>query len=264
MSIIDIHTHAFPDELAVRAITTLEADSPWKAIGDGTIDGLIESMDAADIDISVVCTIATKPDQVNGIFNWARKIRNDRIEPFLSVHPDTPKPEKWIEKFAKHHFVGIKLHPMYQDFELDDPKIDRIYQSACEHELIVAIHCGRDIGFPPDDMRASPQRVRKVIDRHPNLKLLCTHMGGWQMWDDVERYVLGTNVYLETSFSLSELPRSRARQMIHRAGVDRVMLGSDWPWTSQQDAVRLVNQLGLDQKVREGILWSNAARLLGY
>ena len=266
MSIIDAHTHAFPDDLAARAIARLEEDCPWKAVADGRVASLIESMNASDVDISVVCTIATRPDQVKDIFKWCGQIRSDRIEPLPSVHPDTPKAAKWVEKIAKAGFAGIKLHPMYQDFVADDPRLDELYAAAAEGGLMVQSHCGRDIGFPPDDDRASPRRLRRVIERFPKLRLLCTHMGGWRSWDEVEEHLVGTGVYMETSFSLGQrgTDPQRIAAMIRRHGAGRVMFGSDWPWNTQADEIANVRKLPLGERDIRGILYSNAAALLGY
>lgn len=263
MGKIDFHAHAFPDDLAARAVAKLEADCPWNAIGDGTMRGLMRSMDTADIDLSVVCAIATDPDQVKGIFKWCKQIRGDRIEPFPSVHPEIRKPHKWVKRFAKAGFIGMKLHPMYQDFDFDDPKMDGIYAAACEHDLLVVAHCGRDIAFDDNDDRASPQRIRSVIDRFPEMRLVCTHMGGWRMWDEVEKLLLERKVYFETSFSLAFLSADRAIDMIRRHGADRVMLGSDWPWVSQSVSVGQVENLGLDDETAQKILRTNAVKLLG-
>jgi len=263
MSAIDIHTHAFPDEIAERTIAALQAEGDWKAVGNGTISGLVESMDAADIDVSCVCTIATKPDQVKGILNWCKKIRSDRIEPLPSVHPKTPGAARWIRRFAQHEFAGIKLHPMYQDFVADDPAMDPIFSAVRECGLFVALHCGNDIAFP-GDARAAPLRVRRLIDRHPDLKLVCTHLGGWQAWDQAERYVLGTSAYVETSFSVPLLGLERAGQLIRRHDPRRILFGTDWPWASQKEDLALLDRLNLKAAERKAILWANAARLLGY
>jgi predicted TIM-barrel fold metal-dependent hydrolase len=263
MGKIDFHAHAFPDDLAARAVAKLEADSPWNAIGDGTVRELMRSMDTADIDLSVVCTIATEPDQAKGILKWCEQIRGERIEPFPSVHPETKKAHKWVKRFAKAGFIGMKLHPMYQDFHFDDSRMDDIYAAACKHDLLVVAHCGRDIAFDDDDDRASPQRIRSVIDRFPEMRLVCTHMGGWRMWDEVEEHLLGQNVYLETSFSLGFLSADRTIDMIQRHGTDRVMLGSDWPWVAQSVSVGQVEDLGLDEATGEKVLHTNAAKLLG-
>ncbi|HOF18807.1 MAG TPA: amidohydrolase family protein [Phycisphaerae bacterium] len=264
MSAIDMHAHAFPDSLAPRAIAALEAECPWKAVADGTVGSLLKSMDAADIDVSVLCTIATKPDQVEGIVGWCRKVRSDRIDVLPSVHPKTPDAAGWIRRFADEGFAGIKLHPMYQDFALDDPSMDDVYAAAAQCRLLITAHCGRDIAFPPDDDRASPERIVRVIDRHPDLTLVCTHLGGWRMWDEVEKLLLGREVYLETSFSLDELDPARAAEMILTHGEDRVMFGTDWPWQRQEESLALLRKLPLTDAQRRKVLWSNAANLLGY
>jgi len=59
--IIDFHTHAFPDELAARAIPFLEEEGNVKAWLDGTAADLLRSMDRAGIERSVICSIATRP-----------------------------------------------------------------------------------------------------------------------------------------------------------------------------------------------------------
>jgi predicted TIM-barrel fold metal-dependent hydrolase len=263
MATIDIHTHAFPDKLARRAIKSLEQDCPWKAVGRGTVRSLVRSMDKADVDISVTCAIATKPDQARGILDWCIEIRSTRIEPLASIHPDTPDPGGWLERIAETGLAGIKLHPQYQSFAADEERLTPIYDAAQQLGLVVAIHCGRDIAFPPDDDRAAPPRLANVIARFPGLKLICTHMGGWRMWDDVERLLLGQDVWLETSFSLGELGADRALAMIEKHGYRRVMLGSDWPWNRQSDAIAQLAELQLAPKQFDAIMFSNAARLMG-
>ena len=263
MNAIDVHVHAFPDDLGPRAIAKLEAQCPWSSVARGTIGELIKSMDAAGIDASVVCTIATKPGQVKGILKWCQKIRCERIKPLPSVHPQDKDKPKWIGRFAKEGFVGIKLHPMYQEFTADETAADEIYAAAAEHGLIVAAHCGRDIAFPLDD-RASPQRLARVLEKFDGLKLLCTHMGGWRMWDEVERHILGTGCYLETSFALEELGPQRAVAMMRMHGIERVMFGTDWPWKRQDDEVQRIKHLPITAAEANAILFSNAAKLLGY
>jgi predicted TIM-barrel fold metal-dependent hydrolase len=264
MSTIDIHTHAFPDGLAGRAISKLEAECPWKAVGKGTVKSLLKSMDAADVDVSVVCAIATKVGQAEGILRWCREIQSDRIDPLPSVHPDEPDVGTCLRRIAEEGFVGIKLHPMYQSFAIDEPRMDPLYSAASEAGLFIQFHCGLDIAFPPQDDRASPIRTRNVIDRFPDLKTVCTHMGGWRAWDLVEKHLIGRNVLLETSFSAEELGPQRMTDMIRRHGPGRVMFGTDWPWQRQDHARARIEQLGLDEKELRGILWSNAAKLMGY
>jgi hypothetical protein len=262
MSAIDFHTHAFPDDLAGRAIAKLEAGAGWKAVAGGTVAELVRSMDRSGVDASVVCAIATRPDQVQGIIQWCERIRSNRIIPLPSVHPEDGGALKHLREIAKEGFVGIKLHPMYQDFAADEPRMEAIYSETRDNGLVLVMHCGQDIAFGPDDDRASPARVRKIVDRFKGLILVCTHMGGWRAWDQVERHLVGSEAYFETSFSIPELTPQRAADIIRRHGAERVLLGSDWPWNSQEDAIDQVNRLSLEDMQKGKILCSNAARLL--
>lgn len=263
MPVIDVHTHAFPDSLAARAIEKLEAECPWRTVGPGTVDGLLASMDEAGVDISVVCAIATKPEQAEGILAWCRDIRSERIAPLPSLHPDTPRAGEWVERIAEEGFVGLKLHPMYQQFAIDEPRMDGIY-AACESlGLVVEFHCGRDIAFPLTDDRAEPARTARVLERFGRLKAVCTHMGGWKMWRESEELLVGRELHFETSFSLDDLPPERMVAMIRRHGPERVLFGTDWPWASQAGDLAKLRQLGLTEAELEGILSGNARRLLG-
>ncbi len=259
-----MHVHAFPDSLAGRAITALEAACPWQAVGDGTVAGLLASMDAAGVDISAVFAIATKPDQVEGIFRWCEAIRSIRIEPFPSVHPETPDCDKWIARIAEAGFKGIKLHPMYQEFAIDEPRMDRLYAACRDVGIIVAFHCGRDIGYPPEDDRASAARLANMLPRWPKLRVICSHMGGWREWDAAHEYLLGApNVWLDTSFSLEELGTERAVKMMRRHGAGRVVFGTDWPWRSQSDSLAFLHGLGLSEAEEQSVRGGSAAKLLG-
>ena len=109
MKIIDFHTHIFPDNLAGKALRSIESTGGIKPKFDGTLKGLINSMDNAGVSISVVLSIATKPKQFNSIFNWARSIYSERIIPFPSVHPDDEEVHQHILQPAGTPAPIIKL-----------------------------------------------------------------------------------------------------------------------------------------------------------
>jgi len=260
---IDMHAHAFPDDLAERAITTLEAECPWQAVGGGTVANLLASMDAAGLAASTIFTIATRPDQAEGILRWCETIRSDRIWPFPSVHPDAPDATGLIERIARAGFAGIKLHPMYQNFAIDEPRMNPLYAACRDAGLVVTFHSGRDIAYPPDDDRASPQRLAKMLDHMPGLRVISSHMGGWRSWDAVEKHILGRDgLWIDTSFSLEELGPDLAAGMIRRHGPDRVVFGTDWPWRSHAESLTRLHNLGLSPAEEQAVRRDNAAKLL--
>ena len=262
MKAVDAHTHVFPDDLAPRAVAELEAGCPWRAVGDGTTAGLIEAMDRDAIARAVVCTVATKPAQAANILEFCRRVRSDRLEPLASVHPDTPEAAACVERIARAGLAGIKVHPMYQACPLDDPRMDVIYSAAAAGNLLVTAHCGRDIAFDDDDDRASPERLARVIERHRGLRLVATHLGGWRRWDQVERHLVGAGIHFECSFALDYLSAGAAVRLIRLLGIDRVMFGSDWPWTDPAAQLARLHALDLAPDELERIVGANAQALL--
>jgi uncharacterized protein len=88
---IDIHTHAFPDHIAPKAIPTLEKGSAIKAYLNGTVTALLESMDRVGVEQSVLCSIATRPEHFDPILEWSKILRSERIELFPSLRLEDPQ-----------------------------------------------------------------------------------------------------------------------------------------------------------------------------
>lgn len=263
--IIDFHTHAFPDELADRAMKMLLEEGQKmfdvRAYLDGKLSSLIASMDRNNIEKSVVCSIATRPSQFDPIITWSRKIMSERILPFPSFHPGDGKFAERISQIKAEGFKGIKFHPYYQDFIIDDERIFPVYEKICSANLIVMMHTGFDLAFERKRI-ADPLRIVKVLERFPELKLVTTHLGAWDDWDGVGRYMVGKRIYMEISYSLEILDREKASDIILNHPKEYILFGTDSPWTGQDETVSLLRGLDLGQEMEDSILRENALRLL--
>jgi len=259
--IIDSHTHAFPDEIAVKAISALEAGCGEKAYLDGTISDLLRSMDNAGIEKSIVANIATKPTQFEPILKWSQTITSDRIIPFLSVHPADPERLTKIDRIKQTGFKGIKLHPYYQDFYLDEPVVYEMFARIEQNDLTCLVHTGFDIAFERV-RRCDPARIAKVVKEFPKLKFVSTHFGAWQDWEEVRKYLIGKPVYMEISLSLEFLEQNIAKQMLEEHPAQYLLFGTDSPWSDQSTALKLLESMGLDEARYERMLRKNAMDIL--
>ncbi len=262
MLAIDVHTHAFPDRLAARAIAALEAGAPARAFLDGRLASLLGSMDRAGIGASVIASIATKPDQFPSILAWSREIASQRIVPFASVHPDDPDAVARLRAVADAGLKGIKLHAYYQGFTVDEERMAPLYAEMERLGLVLLLHAGFDPGFERRRI-ADPARIASVAARFPRLKLIAAHLGGWQDWDEGERALLGRPVCLDVSDSLGWMPAEQARRFLDRHPAECLLFGSDSPWADQAEALARARQAGLPKARLDALLRGNAARLLG-
>jgi len=263
-AVTDFHVHAFPDDLAPRAIRMLNESIPQEcaAVLDGTIGGLVRSMDGAGIGRSVTCPIATAPGQVRPILDWAVSIRSARIVPFASVHPGCEDMSAEVARIAGSGLLGIKLHPLHQDFAADERRMWPCYRAIADHGLILVLHCGLDLAFADDDERAHPQRVLNVHRQFPEIPLVATHMSGWKRWEAAADCLAGTDVYLETSYTLDVAPQELLAEILERHDPERIVFGTDSPLREQKEAIELVNRAFPDPQVRRKVLSGNADRLL--
>lgn len=262
---IDFHSHAFPDSLAGHAIETINANVPpgAEAVLDGTLDDLLRSMDRAGIERSVICSIATAPHQVRPILEWSLSIRGPRIIPFGSVHPDCAEPAAEVSRIAEVGLRGIKLHAMYQNFAVDDRRLWPLYGAVEGAGLVLLLHAGLDVAFPPDDDRAHPRRILAVHRAFPAMKMVAAHMGGWRMWGAVAGTLAGSGVYLETSYSFGQGRDGQVREVLRRHPVERVLFGTDSPWRDQAETLAAVrDELGGEEALARMLSW-NAEGLLG-
>ncbi len=262
MRCIDFHTHIFPDHLAPTTIAALAKVGNVTPASDGTAAGLLASMDRAGIEASVICSIATKPSQFSSILDWSLSFRSPRLIPFVSLHPDADNLGKEIRRIAAAGLKGIKLHPYYQAFYLDEKRLRPLFEQIADQGLIVILHSGYDIGFPHED-RADPAKIKELIREIPHLKLVAAHLGAWQQWQEVEEFLVGEDIYLDIAFALEFLEREQACRILKEHRPDRLLFGSDSPWADQEAVKNLLLDLDLGDDLTAKILGANGAELLG-
>ncbi len=259
--VIDFHVHLFPDNLAERAMAELSQRAGYPSFLDGTERQLLRSMQWAGIQKAVIQPVATRPQQVSGINKWAHALRSEKVEPFAAAFPCSPDWQRDLEEIVRLGFLGVKLHPDYQGFFVDDKALFPFYEQAFKHKLYILFHAGVDIGLPPP-VHCTPQRLRTVVEEFGGQRIIAAHLGGWDMWDQVAEYLVGLPLFLDTSLSVSYLGRTRVRDLIRAHGPHRVLFGTDSPWAPQLSSLGQVRALGLDAQELEAILCGNAEKIL--
>lgn len=260
--IIDFHAHTFPDRIAAKALSSLSSKSGVTPVTNGTLSDTLEKMRGWGVDKFVSLNIATNPRQEENVNNFAISIQSDSVIPFGSVHPESEHALAQLEKLKSAGIKGVKFHPEYQEFAIEEARMEKIYQTCSDLGLIVLFHAGYDIGYP-DSARCLPENAAKIARKFPDLTIVLAHLGGWRNWDEVETHLMGIdNVYLDTSFLKGYLEPEQCARIIRRHGADHILLGSDCPWQTTQDAISYLEGLGLSREEKELIFSQNAVRIL--
>ena len=261
--LIDLHVHAFNEKIESKALAVLVGNSGVAPLTDATLDDTIKNLDEWGVDKAAVLSIATKPSQQGIINSWAAKIKSERVLPFGSVHPDADDWYDELVKIKQAGLYGIKLHPDYQGFKLDDDKMFPVYEACRELNLPVLFHSGFDY-YSPDEIHCTPKRAIKVASRVKGLKMILAHLGANRMWEQVydELAGIGGEVYFDPAFTL-DCPDELMEKIILKHGADRILFASDCPWASSKEIAVKIERLKFSDDMKEKIFHINAERLLG-
>ena len=267
MNLIDFHTHIFPDKIAPATVAALaKAGGTKPEGGTGTLDDLERLALREDVSLCVNLPIATRPDQAASINRFAKEVneREGRVISFGAIHPDAAEPERELAELAEAGFRGIKLHPDYQGHYADDPSVIRVVREAKRLGLHTVFHGGVDIAFP-NDVHAAPERMANLLSAlgEGEGKVIVAHIGGYGLWDEVERLLVGRDVYFDLSYGIDHLPEEQLLRIVTRHGADKILFGSDYPWRDPADIDRVLAKLPLTDEQFALIRSGNAERLLG-
>lgn len=256
--IVDFHAHAFHDKIAEKAAKNLNVYYGIPLAGNGRLQTLLDSMQKNRIDKLVVHATATKPEQVPVINEYMSSLITEDIIGFGTLHPDYPHCRQELDRFEALGLRGIKFHPIFQGFKIDDEAMFPIYEQL-EGRFPMLIHVG-----DKNSDGATPRRLARVLDKFPGLVTVAAHMGGYSEWEAAREYIIGRrNVYVDTSSSIRFMEPEEAVGLIRAHGTERVLFGTDYPLSLHEAELKIFDSLGLTEEENEQILWKNAYRLLG-
>jgi len=259
----------------------------------GTVQDALDALDAASIDYAAMLgsfelpdlpfppeqarhwpndpPFAPLADELIAYNRWLCAVAAEqrRLLPFVTVNPAVMTSRQSARHVAelidergargmKLHTIGIRTYP-------DDPGLVGTFEVCQERGIPIVVHCGPDArGYG----WSTPQSFVSVMERFPRLPLILAHLGG-AAWRDLADVAAA---HPQAWFDLSETVHwlgapngATARQLaalVELVGVERVLMGSDFPWYEPADTAAHVDELGLSDDATRAILGENAARLL--
>lgn len=261
MEIIDAHAHIYPEKIAQKATDTIGVFYDIKMeMPAGTPERLIEDGNRAGVSRYVVHSVATTAHQVRSINEFIKREMEKHPEfiGFMTLHQDLTEQEveREIEWALQNGFKGIKLHPDFQKFNIDEQNVEKFYKWA-SGKLPILLHMG-DNRFE----YSKPYRLANMAKKYPNVNFIAAHFGGYRCWDEVEVYKGLKNVYFDTCSSLPFITPLKAREIIDLFGADKFFFATDFPMWDALGELERFNKIPLTDAERQMIFSGNIKRLL--
>ena len=274
------------------------------------IETRLKEMDRMGVDIQAV---SPAPNQTNywaepGMGAELSRMVNERIAEIVAATPDrfvglgtVPLQNADLAVAELEHCVrtlglrGVEINPNVNGMELSDPrlKLDKFFSKVEELGVVIFMHptgftqgerltdhyFNNVIGNPLETTVATSHLIFDgVMDRHPKLKIILPHAGGylahyWARMDHAHgaradcRTIIKkkpTSYLKKFYFDTITFDAQMLRQLIDKFGADHVMLGTDYPYDmGEEDPVGLINSVPrLSAADRDLIMGGNAVKLL--
>jgi hypothetical protein len=179
--------------------------------------------------------------------------------PLGALHPYLDIVAEEAQWLREQGIRGVKLQPHFQSFQLEDKRTLRMLEVL--EGMVVLLHGGQEIK-EIEHVPTTPPRLLRVHEQFPEHKLVFAHLGGYQMWEEVEETLVGKPVWFDLSYTFEYLPDEQIERVIRAHGVERILFGSDYPWQAPAVARAGVARLGLTEEEKEQIMGENARNLL--
>ena len=198
-----------------------------------------------------------KPGHVHHVntFILEQTRQNPRLTGLGTVHAameDLQQETQWI---LDSPLRGIKMHPDFQQFPIDDPRLFPVYDM---------LRGKKPVMFHTGDRRydySHPARVKKILELFPELQVVAAHFGGYSVYQEAFDALKDTTCVFDVSSSLMFLPEGMAERYIGSYGAERLMFGSDFPLWDPGVEVRRFLQLKLTPEQTEQIAHKTAEEI---
>ena len=259
MKIFDFHAHIYPTKISQKAVKSVSDFYNIEMDGDGTVDNLLSQGKDYDMVGYLVNSVAVDGAHVEVINNYIASecSKHSEFYGFGSMHAAYANKIDELERMVSLGLRGVKIHPDTQQYNMDDRRMDEVYDYLSQKELPILIHCG--------DYRynfSHPKRLADVLDKFPKLTVIAAHFGGWSMHDLALEYLKDRNCYLDTSSSFTTTGLVRAKELIRIYGAERILFGTDFPMWNLKDELENMEKMKLTDEEYELILHKNAERIL--
>ncbi|QRK09015.1 amidohydrolase [Archangium violaceum] len=266
--VVDSHVHLFPDGV-FEAVWRWFDQYGWPIRYKLHTPQVVSFLLSRGVHRVVALHYAHKPGMARFLNAYIAEVARaePRVWGLATVLPGEEGAADILAEAFAAGLKGVKLHCHVQCFAPDAPALHEVYAACARAGRPLVMHAGREPASPQYkcDVHAlcSAERVERVLEEHPTLKLCVPHLGADE-FDAYERLLeRHDNLWLDTTMAVANYFPMRVPRRLLEVRPERILYGTDFPnlpyaWDRE---LKQLLALKLGDEVEAGILGQNSLRL---
>ena len=245
--VFDVHAHAWkqPGVIMKLADRYSTPERPFIVYGDGSLAQALSSMAEVGIRRRIIKNLAVSPRGVPAANDFALDIARNCPEliPTGTVHAEYPENEREVERLAAGGVRGIAFDSCWQGFHINDPRLREVYRKISHQQMFILTHTGIDPEADYNECLTWPAEVMAVKELSPDSVVIAAHLGANKEFYRAREYSRDAGILFDLAWVMEHLQYLRSCQpqeiidLIYFLGIDRIVYGSDYPWSDPGAAI---------------------------
>jgi uncharacterized protein len=263
--VVDCHVHLLPGRLGERVREFFAAHISGTLAYPNDHGAVLDSLAAAGVSLAWHLPYAHKPDVAAGLnIASAELVSTWRSHPVslvggIAVHPGDGSPSRLVGSAVDGLGLRVvKLHCSVGDFEVDDPRLEQMWQLVASRSVPVVVHAGHDVSG--ETHAGELAGIDHIAARFPAAAIVIAHAGLPDTSAAVALVERHDNVYVDLTPRVVDMV-DVADDVLERLH-ERVLFGSDLPNTQVTIEANLARLATLSTSARTAIAFGNAHRLV--
>jgi hypothetical protein len=270
--IVDVHTHFMPTSVLDKVWRYFDSAGPlvgrrWPINYRAAQSRRLQILRSFGVVRFTALVYPHKPGMAAWLNQWALDFAGSTPE-CLATATFYPEPDAgdYVESAIRGGARVFKAHVQVGRYEPNDSLLEPVWGQLADAGVPVVIHCGSG---PAPGRHTGPEPIRRLLRRHPRLRLIVAHLGMPEYADFLDICASSAHVRLDTTMAFTPFVEEtmpfptwllpRLRQL-----GDRILFGSDFPNIpyGYPEAMHVLTRLpGVDDEWLRNVFYRNAAEL---
>ena len=244
------------DDLFIFDVHAHFGRSTVAPLNDTYEEGVLKTMNALGVNgicMSADAALNGNTEYGNGLVFDATKKHPDRLFGYVAATPYYSQTKDFEEYFKNPNMLGIKIHALCQETEIDDERYSEAYDFANKNKLPVLFHTWNDYEV---------EKVAAVAKKYPDAPMIIGHSAVTEYTSKlvvIKACRENDNVYADTAISTTY--DGAVEWIVDKVGSDKILYGSDLPFFDARQGFGRVAMSRLSDGDKEKIFGLNAKRI---